>query len=143
MCRRFSVGSPPGLGVTVQPLSLGKDTHGAVISLWVPLKGSTCGVCVCVCARVPLLLPRVRRGVLFLPAVTMFPYLCPGLDASPPASTHELTIPNDVSIASLTPLCARVSGRVKCEWESQWGEAEAEATLAPGLPGASLEVTHS
>lgn len=26
------------------------------------------------------------------------PLVCPGLDASPPASTHELTIPNDVSI---------------------------------------------
>lgn len=32
-----------------------------------------------------------------LPALTMFPCICPGLDASPPASTHELTIPNDVS----------------------------------------------
>ncbi|NXP66423.1 PCBP3 protein, partial [Chloropsis cyanopogon] len=31
-----------------------------------------------------------------LPALTMFPCLCPGLDASPPASTHELTIPNDL-----------------------------------------------
>lgn len=30
--------------------------------------------------------------------------LCPGLDASPPASTHELTIPNDVSTSSLTRL---------------------------------------
>ncbi|NXA79602.1 PCBP3 protein, partial [Thryothorus ludovicianus] len=26
----------------------------------------------------------------------MFPCICPGLDASPPASTHELTIPNDL-----------------------------------------------
>ncbi|NXH55152.1 PCBP3 protein, partial [Rhabdornis inornatus] len=31
-----------------------------------------------------------------LPALTMFPCTCPGLDASPPASTHELTIPNDL-----------------------------------------------
>ncbi|NWW81049.1 PCBP3 protein, partial [Climacteris rufus] len=31
-----------------------------------------------------------------LQAVTMFPCICPGLDASPPASTHELTIPNDL-----------------------------------------------
>ncbi|NXI32506.1 PCBP3 protein, partial [Sterrhoptilus dennistouni] len=31
-----------------------------------------------------------------LPALTMFPCICPGLDASPPASTHELTIPNDL-----------------------------------------------
>ncbi|NXR48308.1 PCBP3 protein, partial [Hippolais icterina] len=29
-------------------------------------------------------------------ALTMFPCICPGLDASPPASTHELTIPNDL-----------------------------------------------
>ncbi|NXK49528.1 PCBP3 protein, partial [Chauna torquata] len=28
--------------------------------------------------------------------VTVFPCICPGLDASPPASTHELTIPNDL-----------------------------------------------
>ncbi|NXI10800.1 PCBP3 protein, partial [Irena cyanogastra] len=28
--------------------------------------------------------------------LTMFPCICPGLDASPPASTHELTIPNDL-----------------------------------------------
>ncbi|NXM59370.1 PCBP3 protein, partial [Illadopsis cleaveri] len=28
--------------------------------------------------------------------ITMFPCICPGLDASPPASTHELTIPNDL-----------------------------------------------
>lgn len=28
----------------------------------------------------------------------LVPLVCPGLDASPPASTHELTIPNDVSI---------------------------------------------
>ena len=33
--------------------------------------------------------------------------LCPGLDASPPASTHELTIPNDVSTSSLTHLSPR------------------------------------
>ncbi|NWR07135.1 PCBP3 protein, partial [Paradoxornis webbianus] len=31
-----------------------------------------------------------------LPALTIFPCICPGLDASPPASTHELTIPNDL-----------------------------------------------
>ncbi|NWU26797.1 PCBP3 protein, partial [Dyaphorophyia castanea] len=31
-----------------------------------------------------------------LPALTLFPCICPGLDASPPASTHELTIPNDL-----------------------------------------------
>ncbi|NWR99147.1 PCBP3 protein, partial [Motacilla alba] len=31
-----------------------------------------------------------------LPALTMLPCICPGLDASPPASTHELTIPNDL-----------------------------------------------
>ncbi|NXC70651.1 PCBP3 protein, partial [Anhinga anhinga] len=31
-----------------------------------------------------------------LQAVTIFPCICPGLDASPPASTHELTIPNDL-----------------------------------------------
>lgn len=35
--------------------------------------------------------------VLPVPALTLFPCVCPGLDASPPASTHELTIPNDVS----------------------------------------------
>lgn len=35
--------------------------------------------------------------MLPLQAITIFPCLCPGLDASPPASTHELTIPNDVS----------------------------------------------
>ncbi|NXQ22940.1 PCBP3 protein, partial [Peucedramus taeniatus] len=34
--------------------------------------------------------------VLSLPVLTMFPCICPGLDASPPASTHELTIPNDL-----------------------------------------------
>lgn len=34
---------------------------------------------------------------LSLQAITIFPCICPGLDASPPASTHELTIPNDVS----------------------------------------------
>ncbi|NXR58327.1 PCBP3 protein, partial [Rhadina sibilatrix] len=31
-----------------------------------------------------------------LPALTLSPCICPGLDASPPASTHELTIPNDL-----------------------------------------------
>ncbi|NXD57034.1 PCBP3 protein, partial [Corvus moneduloides] len=31
-----------------------------------------------------------------VPALTLFPCVCPGLDASPPASTHELTIPNDL-----------------------------------------------
>ncbi|NXV03641.1 PCBP3 protein, partial [Cettia cetti] len=31
-----------------------------------------------------------------LTSLTMFPCICPGLDASPPASTHELTIPNDL-----------------------------------------------
>ncbi|NXS77309.1 PCBP3 protein, partial [Erpornis zantholeuca] len=31
-----------------------------------------------------------------VPALTLFPCICPGLDASPPASTHELTIPNDL-----------------------------------------------
>ncbi|NXI42555.1 PCBP3 protein, partial [Galbula dea] len=35
----------------------------------------------------------VQRG---LEAITIFPCICPGLDASPPASTHELTIPNDL-----------------------------------------------
>ncbi|NWI27050.1 PCBP3 protein, partial [Sula dactylatra] len=34
--------------------------------------------------------------VLPLQAITIFPCICPGLDASPPASTHELTIPNDL-----------------------------------------------
>ncbi|NXB15897.1 PCBP3 protein, partial [Rhagologus leucostigma] len=34
--------------------------------------------------------------VLPVPALTLFPCICPGLDASPPASTHELTIPNDL-----------------------------------------------
>ncbi|NXM08401.1 PCBP3 protein, partial [Tyrannus savana] len=28
--------------------------------------------------------------------ITLSPCICPGLDASPPASTHELTIPNDL-----------------------------------------------
>ncbi|NWV07192.1 PCBP3 protein, partial [Ptilonorhynchus violaceus] len=39
-----------------------------------------------------------QRSSILLPlqAVTMFPCICPGLDASPPASTHELTIPNDL-----------------------------------------------
>lgn len=41
---------------------------------------------------------KQRSFIAFpLPALTMFPCICPGLDASPPASTHELTIPNDVS----------------------------------------------
>ncbi|NWT43178.1 PCBP3 protein, partial [Chroicocephalus maculipennis] len=31
-----------------------------------------------------------------LVSITIFPCICPGLDASPPASTHELTIPNDL-----------------------------------------------
>ncbi|NXC35448.1 PCBP3 protein, partial [Campylorhamphus procurvoides] len=31
-----------------------------------------------------------------LQALTMSSCICPGLDASPPASTHELTIPNDL-----------------------------------------------
>ncbi|NXE56644.1 PCBP3 protein, partial [Dromaius novaehollandiae] len=31
-----------------------------------------------------------------LQAITIFPCICSGLDASPPASTHELTIPNDL-----------------------------------------------
>ncbi|NXX36234.1 PCBP3 protein, partial [Nicator chloris] len=35
-------------------------------------------------------------AALPLPALTVFPCICPGLDASPPASTHELTIPNDL-----------------------------------------------
>uniref|UniRef100_U3I5F8 K Homology domain-containing protein n=1 Tax=Anas platyrhynchos platyrhynchos TaxID=8840 RepID=U3I5F8_ANAPP len=35
-------------------------------------------------------------AALLLQAVTIFPCICPGLDASPPASTHELTIPNDL-----------------------------------------------
>ncbi|NXE27924.1 PCBP3 protein, partial [Ardeotis kori] len=35
-------------------------------------------------------------ATLSLRAVTVFPCVCPGLDASPPASTHELTIPNDL-----------------------------------------------
>ncbi|NXW53344.1 PCBP3 protein, partial [Eurystomus gularis] len=34
--------------------------------------------------------------VLHLQVITIFPCICPGLDASPPASTHELTIPNDL-----------------------------------------------
>ncbi|NXB99262.1 PCBP3 protein, partial [Orthonyx spaldingii] len=35
----------------------------------------------------------IQRG---LEALTIFPCICSGLDASPPASTHELTIPNDL-----------------------------------------------
>ncbi|NXF11818.1 PCBP3 protein, partial [Smithornis capensis] len=31
-----------------------------------------------------------------LTSIIMSPCICPGLDASPPASTHELTIPNDL-----------------------------------------------
>ncbi|NWX20798.1 PCBP3 protein, partial [Aegotheles bennettii] len=39
-----------------------------------------------------------QRSSTALPlrAITIFPCICPGLDASPPASTHELTIPNDL-----------------------------------------------
>ncbi|NXW24252.1 PCBP3 protein, partial [Circaetus pectoralis] len=37
-----------------------------------------------------------RSTMLPLQAITIFPCICPGLDASPPASTHELTIPNDL-----------------------------------------------
>ncbi|NXJ66888.1 PCBP3 protein, partial [Rostratula benghalensis] len=39
-----------------------------------------------------------QRSSTTLPfqAITIFPCICPGLDASPPASTHELTIPNDL-----------------------------------------------
>uniref|UniRef100_A0A8B9S572 K Homology domain-containing protein n=1 Tax=Apteryx owenii TaxID=8824 RepID=A0A8B9S572_APTOW len=37
-----------------------------------------------------------RSTTLPLQAITIFPCICPGLDASPPASTHELTIPNDL-----------------------------------------------
>ncbi|NWR93786.1 PCBP3 protein, partial [Furnarius figulus] len=39
-----------------------------------------------------------QRSSIMLPlqAITMSPCICPGLDASPPASTHELTIPNDL-----------------------------------------------
>lgn len=33
--------------------------------------------------------------------------MCPGLDASPPASTHELTIPNDVSIPLYPPVLTK------------------------------------
>lgn len=33
----------------------------------------------------------------------LVPLLYPGLDASPPASTHELTIPNDVSMPEPSP----------------------------------------
>lgn len=43
------------------------------------------------------------------------PSLCPGLDASPPASTHELTIPNDVSMPS-PPAPRAASPRV---WPSE------------------------
>lgn len=45
-------------------------------------------------------------AALLLQAVTIFPCICPGLDASPPASTHELTIPNDVSTVAIPlPVC--------------------------------------
>ncbi|NXU57910.1 PCBP3 protein, partial [Turnix velox] len=40
--------------------------------------------------------PVLQPPVLPLQPVTIFPCICPGLDASPPASTHELTIPNDL-----------------------------------------------
>ncbi|NWR80070.1 PCBP3 protein, partial [Centropus unirufus] len=40
---------------------------------------------------------KQRSSTMLLPqAITIFPCICPGLDASPPASTHELTIPNDL-----------------------------------------------
>ncbi|NXX98477.1 PCBP3 protein, partial [Centropus bengalensis] len=40
---------------------------------------------------------KQRSSTVLLPqAITIFPCICPGLDASPPASTHELTIPNDL-----------------------------------------------
>ncbi|NXX74804.1 PCBP3 protein, partial [Urocolius indicus] len=38
----------------------------------------------------------LSRYPCLLTSVTIFPCICPGLDASPPASTHELTIPNDL-----------------------------------------------
>ncbi|NXG80993.1 PCBP3 protein, partial [Baryphthengus martii] len=38
----------------------------------------------------------LSRYPSLLTFVTIFPCICPGLDASPPASTHELTIPNDL-----------------------------------------------
>lgn len=48
-------------------------------------------------------------AALLLQAVTIFPCICPGLDASPPASTHELTIPNDVSTVAIPlPVCVCV-----------------------------------
>ncbi|NWX91238.1 PCBP3 protein, partial [Nothoprocta ornata] len=40
--------------------------------------------------------PAFPGTTLPLRAITVFPCICPGLDASPPASTHELTIPNDL-----------------------------------------------
>jgi len=41
----------------------------------------------------------VYEVLFILGCLSSFPLLSdPGLDASPPASTHELTIPNDVSI---------------------------------------------
>jgi hypothetical protein len=43
-------------------------------------------------------------GKLFFLQANHVPFVCPGLDASPPASTHELTIPNDVSIPP-APAC--------------------------------------
>ncbi|NXX19314.1 PCBP3 protein, partial [Podargus strigoides] len=39
---------------------------------------------------------QLSSTMLPLQAITIFPCMCPGLDASPPASTHELTIPNDL-----------------------------------------------
>ncbi|NXD87097.1 PCBP3 protein, partial [Halcyon senegalensis] len=46
---------------------------------------------------VPTVVGKQRSStVLPLQVVTIFPCICPGLDASPPASTHELTIPNDL-----------------------------------------------
>ncbi|NXL03494.1 PCBP3 protein, partial [Mesembrinibis cayennensis] len=38
----------------------------------------------------------LSRYPSLLTSITIFPCICPGLDASPPASTHELTIPNDL-----------------------------------------------
>ncbi|NWW46817.1 PCBP3 protein, partial [Pedionomus torquatus] len=45
-----------------------------------------------------LTIAGTQRSSTTLPfqAITIFPCICPGLDASPPASTHELTIPNDL-----------------------------------------------
>lgn len=79
------------------------------------------------CTRVcdPLPLPALEQDAAFaaltvagkqqsstmlpLQAITIFPCICPGLDASPPASTHELTIPNDVSKSKcFLGMCVRV-----------------------------------